>query len=71
MRLSVLRTSLVTHHQVSTPGVVEGGNRPGLAIQVPPARVGDHHLIAQERTLGMNFLLEFLQALGGICLSLS
>ena len=33
MRLNVLRTSLVPHHHEATPGVVEGGNRPGLAIR--------------------------------------
>ena len=51
--------------------MVEGGHRPGLAIQVPPARAGDHHLTAEVRALGVNFLLEVLQVLGSIGVSLS
>ena len=39
------------------------------AIQVPLAWADDKHLIAQKQALGMNCLLELLQALGGLDVS--
>ena len=40
------------------------------AIQVSPVPVDDNHLIPEERTLGVNLALEFLQPLGGKNVSL-
>ena len=65
------RCLLVQHHHIATLRVVEGGHYPGLSIQVFSARAGDHHLIAEERALGVNNPLEFLQVLGGISVPLS
>ena len=62
-----LSSLFVQHHRVATSRVVEGGRHPGLAIQVPPARAGDHHFLAKERALGADFLVELLQCFVGGC----
>ena len=62
-----LSSLFVQHHRVATPRVVEGGRHPGLAIQVLPARAGDHHFLAKERALGADFLVDLLQCFVGGC----
>ena len=52
---------LVQRHHIATPGVVEGGRRPGLAIQVLPACAGDHHPLAEERAISEDFLANAIQ----------
>ena len=43
------------------PRMVEGGRHPGFAIHVLPACTGDHHFLAKERALGVDFLVDLLQ----------
>ena len=56
---------LIQHHHVAAPSVVKRGRYPGLAIQVLPACAGDHHLLAEERALGADFLVDQVQCFVG------
>ena len=48
-------------HHVPTPGVIEGGHHSGPAVEVLPARASDNDPLAEERALGADFLVEYVQ----------
>ena len=66
--LTLIFTTVQFHH-VPTPSVVKGGRYSGSAVQVLPARAGDHHLLSKQRALVANFLVECGQVFG--CLGIS
>ena len=49
--------------------MVEGGRHSGPAVEVLSACAGDRYSLAEERTLGADFLVELLQGLGCYCVS--
>ena len=57
----------VQPHDVSALGLVEGPRHSKPAVEVLPARAGDHHALAHERAqlandAGADFLVDSLQA---------
>ena len=59
--LLVLAFADVQLHHVPPPGVVEGRRDPDLAVQVLPTGACDCHVLAKERALGADFLVDLLQ----------
>ena len=61
--LLIFTFTTVQLHHVPTPRVVKGGRHSSPAIQVLPTGAGDHHVLAEERALGADFLVKLLQVL--------
>ena len=56
-------------HHITAPCLVEECRHSSPAVEVLSACAGDRYPLAEERTLGVDFLVESLQGLGCLCVS--